>query len=485
MIFLVLVVTTVLRLINLGYSNLQGDEIKALFLSPQGQSVTDFLLTQRKGPIQFLITGAIKLITPDYSNEVLLRLPFALAGIASVFVFHKLLSNLFNSRLAFYASILLSVNGLFIAFSRIAQYQSFVILFSLLALYLLATSHKDKRRIYVAAIMWALSILSHYDGVFIAPMVGVLLLRWYKNQEISRKKKIKVITNFTLIFTFLIATFYIPFVLALTDGTLNYWQGRIASSGSKISSSQYLFGLYNPLGVTYFYYLFSLVGLFFAIRKSTLLTNGLLLWIAVPFIFMEIFVAIPGTHIYTYLIPTMVLVSLGITSIEKKFAKLHNKYLTKIYEIAVALILCFFTLTSYYVFVDNRYEYPWEDESIFGLNLSKPLSYYHLSLFGFPYNRTWEEVGEYLSSYDRTIPYTTNERSSISSYYIKNKRDGEKAGFYIEVAKPQSYMKNTTNKRILDWISVNDPLKVYYNPLGKQTAKIYLIPTSQSLQNYE
>lgn len=481
MIFLVLVVTTLLRLLNLGYSNLQGDEIKALFLSPQGQSVTDFLLTQRKGPIQFLITGAVKLLTPDYSNELLLRLPFALAGIASVFVFYKLLSHLFSTKLAFYASLLLSVNGLFIAFSRIAQYQSFVILFSLLSLYLLATSHKDARRIYVAALMWALSVLSHYDGVFIAPMVGILLFSWYKNQEISRKKRLKILTNFTLIFAFLTAMFYIPFVLSLTDGTLNYWQGRIASSGSKISSSHYLFSLYNPFGVTYFYYFFSLVGLFFAIRKSSLLTNGLLLWLAVPFIFMEIFVSIPGTHIYTYLIPTIILIALGITSLEKRLTRLHVRYLTRIYEVIVALLLSFFTLTSFYVFVDNRYEYPWEDESVFGLSLSKPLSYYHLSLFGFPYNRTWEEIGDYLATYDQNIPYTTNERSSISSYYVKNKRDGGKAGFYVEVASPQSYMKTTTNKRILEWISVNDPLKVYYNPEGKETAKIYLIPTSKGL----
>jgi len=481
MLFLVLVVTALLRLLNLGYSNLQGDEIKALFLRPQSQSVTDFLLTQRKGPIQFLITGATKLITPDYSNELLLRLPFALAGIVSIFVFYKLLSHLFSARLAFYASLLLSVNGLFIAFSRIAQYQSFVILFSLLSLYMLATSHKDARRIYIAAIMWALSVLSHYDGVFIAPMVGILLWIWYRNQEISRKKRLKILTNFTLIFAFLTALFYVPFVLSLTDGTLNYWQGRISSSGSKISSSQYLFSLYNPFLVTYFYYSFSLVGLFFAIRKQSLLTNGLLAWLAVPFIFMEVFVSIPGTHIYTYLIPTIILIAFGITSLEKKLAKLHINYLTKVYETVVAVVLCFFTLTSFYVFVDNKYEYPWEDEHVFGLNLSKPLAYYHLSLFGFPYNRTWEEIGEYLASYDQSIPYTTNERSSISSYYVKNKRDGGKAGFYVEITNPQSYMQTTANKRVLEWTRVNDPLKVYYNPEGKQTAKIYLVPTPQGL----
>lgn len=37
-----------LRLINLGYSNYQGDEIKALYRPQADQSMIDFLLNQRK-----------------------------------------------------------------------------------------------------------------------------------------------------------------------------------------------------------------------------------------------------------------------------------------------------------------------------------------------------------------------------------------------------------------------------------------------------
>lgn len=481
MIFLVLGVSALLRLVNLGYSNLQGDEIKALFLAPNGQSLTEFLLNQRKGPIQFLITGILKLFDANYANEFLLRLPFAIAGICSVLVLYKLVTQLFNTKVAFYASLLLSINGLFIAFSRIAQYQSFVILFALLTLYFLATADKNVNKLYMAAVMWALSILSHYDGVFIAPMVGALVWQWYKNANLSKNKKLKVITKFALLFTLLISIFYIPFVLSLTDGTLNYWQGRITSAGSKISSSHYLFELYNPIGMLYFYYLFSLIGLVFAIRKPTLSNIGLILWLAFPLIFMELLVSIPGTHIYTYLIPAIILIALGITTLEQQLQKVKLKLFTQAYESVVALMLCFFTLIAFHIFVDNKYEYPWEEEAILRLQLAKPLQYYHLSLFGFPYNRHWEEIADYLASYDVTIPYTTNERGSISSYYIKNKRDGANAGFYVEIVNPQSYMPTTSNKRILEWISLNEPLKVYYNPDGKETAKIYLIPTATSL----
>jgi len=80
-------VTLWLRLVNLGYSNYQGDEIKALSLPTPGQNLVDFIFQQRKGPTQFIITYLIKLVNPTFTNEFLARLPFALAGILAVFFF--------------------------------------------------------------------------------------------------------------------------------------------------------------------------------------------------------------------------------------------------------------------------------------------------------------------------------------------------------------------------------------------------------------
>lgn len=79
-----------LRLINLGYSNYQGDEIKALYRPQVGQNMIDFLLNQRKEPIQFLITYIMSIFNPEYDNEFLLRLPFAIAGILAIYFFTSL-----------------------------------------------------------------------------------------------------------------------------------------------------------------------------------------------------------------------------------------------------------------------------------------------------------------------------------------------------------------------------------------------------------
>jgi len=85
-----------LRFINLGYSDYQGDEIKAFFNPKEDGDYIQFLLDQRKGPNQFLVTGAIKGFTNNFENYFLTRLPFAMAGILSIYVFYLVVKRLFN-----------------------------------------------------------------------------------------------------------------------------------------------------------------------------------------------------------------------------------------------------------------------------------------------------------------------------------------------------------------------------------------------------
>ncbi len=61
-IIIVAIVSFVLRFINLRYSDFQGDEIKALYLPLENQSFFNYILDQRKGPIQFFITYLLKFL---------------------------------------------------------------------------------------------------------------------------------------------------------------------------------------------------------------------------------------------------------------------------------------------------------------------------------------------------------------------------------------------------------------------------------------
>jgi hypothetical protein len=86
--FALLIITIWLRIANLGYSDYQSDEIKALWRPASGQSGIDFLYMQMKGPTEFLVTYLFKFFDPTFSNEFLQRLPFALAGILSIYFFY-------------------------------------------------------------------------------------------------------------------------------------------------------------------------------------------------------------------------------------------------------------------------------------------------------------------------------------------------------------------------------------------------------------
>ena len=154
-----LFVTLWLRLANLGYSDYQGDELKALASPAAGQSLFDFLLEQKKGPTQFIASALIRLAHPTLENQFLTRLPFALAGIAAVYIFYRLVARHFGQRIAVCATLILSINGLLVGLARIVQYQSFVILFSLLALFCFSLALQEQRwkimGIYAGMLCWA------------------------------------------------------------------------------------------------------------------------------------------------------------------------------------------------------------------------------------------------------------------------------------------------------------------------------------------
>src|SRR3989344_1183262 len=471
-----------LRIINLGYSDYQGDEIKALFLPDSGQSISSFLLDQRKGPVQFIVTFLIKFINPMYSNELVTRLPFALAGIFAVLVFYKFLKLYFDEDTAFFSSFFLSTNGFLIAFSRIVQYQSFVILFMLLTLYFFGLAVKYEtwriRGIYMGFICWSISILSHYDGIFIFPFAFYLLFQVVKTLPNSKKTIISAL----LIFTFLVALFYIPFVLSISQSTLEYWENRLSGGGEKVSSSKYLFTVYHPIYTVHIYTLLASLGfarvLFDKLKKRSFSDTKtfIFLWFLVPAIFLELLVNIPGTHIFTYLIPLSFFLGYGVKTIKDFiFWFIKHNVANVLTYLGVFIVYAFLFLQSYAVYVDHTSEYPWEGEKFLIWEFPKPTPIFHLSMFGFPYYRNWEEIRNIVLSSENNGFYSTNERESISRYYIPLNKSSEKAGYYILIRNPQSFNETVTNVRVKTWIEKNLPIFTI-SKREKNIVEIYYIP---------
>ena len=496
------------RVQNVGYSDYQGDEIKAFFNPAKDGEYLQFLLDQRKGPNQFIVTGLIKDITDNYQNYFLTRIPFALAGVLSVIVFYFVVRNYFGTNIAIWSSIFFATNGFLIAFSRIVQYQAFVILFGLLGilLYQLFQSSKRYGFLYLSGVSFAISILFHYDGVFFALPVLVTGL-WALFQDFRVKDTPKDKKNLfqhllaVLISVGILLSFYVPFVLNISEQTLSYWQGRITGDvSSKVSSSYYLFTVYQPIYAIHFYILITFMGIFAIIfpyidqkiklgmktdfsSKISLNLLGVLIWGIVPLIMLEIFVGVPGTHIYTYLIPGMILMAYGLNFFYEFVKHNLNKVFTKLYIFGGILLFGFLAAQAHTIFVDNQSgEYPWEDKKFLIFTMNRPTPVFHLSMFGFPYNRNWQGVSEFMK--DTPNYYSSNEREPITRYYVKNQKAGDKIGYYIWIEAPQSFTEEIKNERTRTYIKDKEPVFVSSNPSGNKTL-IYFVPEDFKLPSNE
>lgn len=511
-IIIVFIVSAVLRISNLGYSDFQGDEIKALYYPNSGQSFFEFILDQRKGPVQFFITYILKFIDPLYENQFLLRLPFALAGIFAVIFFYKFVKLHFGDKVAFYSSLFFATNGLFIAFSRIVQYQSFVIFFAIVSLYFLSLANKNEKYkisgIYLGLIFWAFSILSHYDGVLVFSFVFYLLFRWLKDAKLEKDVKIRTIIISGILSVGLLVFFYVPFLKSINSATSDYWLHRItgASSG-KISSSKYLFKIYQPLFAFGSYVVLSVLGAVFillgffssfilkvknlpqfiktffshsteimqSIKKDKLRIICFFLWIGVSVFFFEKYVYISGTHIYNYFIPTFILLGFGIVSIESAIFKVFEYQLVRIFNfLGIFTIFVFLIAQSFVIFVDNRKEYPWEKERFLIWDFTKPDENYHLSLFGFPYYRDWEGIRNFAKSHPELQAYSSNEKKPLSGYYLDLDRNYEKSGLYVYIKNPQSFIEQISDDKAAYWVGRHSPVFTL-TAHGNDKVRVYMM----------
>jgi len=432
LLFLVFI-TLWLRLANLGYSDYYGDEIKAMWRPAPGQSAIEYLYAQKKGPTEFLVTYLDRFINPSYSNGFLLRLPFTLAGILGIYFFYRLVEMHFGKKIALYSTLLVSTNGIFIGLMRYAQYQSFVILFSLLALYFFSLAVQKgrwrTRGIYIGVAFWTAALFSHYDGVFIAPFAFYLLWRWYtQNAELSVRARLAHLAIPFALSALVLAIYFIPYLFSISEITSDYWTRRIAGPenvGEEKRSSILVFKLYNPLLALYIYPVLGILSLP-RIKK----TFPVVIWFAILWVVLEVAIFDPGTHIYNYLMPACILFAFGLEVLEGVFIKVLGAVWGQRMNI-LWLVLLFGSLAavSHLIFVDHTPEYPFENRKILFWTVGNPDGEYKLWPYGFPYYRRWEDIREYLTTTENNGYYYTNEQYNISIFYIPLGYSHQNAGY--------------------------------------------------------
>jgi len=437
---LLTLVTISLRFVNLGYSEFQGDEIRTLYTG--GSTFTEFLLTQRKGPIQYLVAYFIRLVSGG-NSEFLTRLPFALVGALSVVFLYLIVKEVFDRRVALVAALLFSVNGFFVAFSRIVQYQSFNYFLNLLALYFFILLNKSKsvKYLYLGSLALGLGFLAHYDSVFYILPSLYFIVGWYKGSATPQKMQKLLLAS--LFFVFISSIFYLPYILHsnFIANTKTYLLRRASGEGERKETSNLItYTLYNPFLSFYLLLLASVVGAILGKLKHLFVY----LWFVPSFVLLIYVFSIPGTHIYNFVIPLFILSAYGVVSI---YDKLKSPVLKWVYTVPVAVCLIFLFLQSWILFVDHTTEYPWYPKKVVFLLASMPPTSYNLSIFGFPYNRKFGEINTFIVSNTEIEKVLSNENSKIIGHYVKPERSFKSSQvLYIYVYGPQSLETDKTMK---------------------------------------
>ena len=247
-----------LRLIHLGYSEFQGDEVAVMQKAAAAiDGRDDALFLHKKGPAEILLPLSGYALT-GRSNEFAARLPFSLASLVGLAALYALARRWFGERSALWGALFWALCGFAVAFGRIVQYQSLVLMFG--ALTLLALTRRrclpSRTLAAVAGAFAALGLWAHSDAVFVL-LPALLWLLWSVRGERPLARLWYAVWPGLLSGGLLLALFYLPFALhPHFSATVAYLQSRGGAQPpyNNLAAAFDLFTVYHAV-----YYLAALI----------------------------------------------------------------------------------------------------------------------------------------------------------------------------------------------------------------------------------
>jgi hypothetical protein len=471
------------RLLDLGYSEFQGDEGVVVMRAARAILGDDAqLFYHQKGPAEVLLPMATWTLSGTI-NEWQARLPFAFAGLLGVVALYLLGRRWFNRRNGQIAALLLAINGYFVGFGRVVQYQSLVLAVTTLALLALwRWSEGEGRRWLIAgAALLSFGFLAHYDAGLALPTAAYIVgRRLWRAQSERRTLWVEVLVAGALAFA-IFALFYLPFIrhpnFAKTLGYLS--SARVGTKGplynnllsslplaTFYNSTYYLIGLVSLLIVASFlpfrrlglliptacYLLLILqspisslqspiwvgpvlAGLLTAIllsRRSSAPSRAAWLWFGAPFLFYYFLVRDPRTHVLNVFPGACLLASLPLTRIRQHFhAPRFTPHVSRFtshvsrftFHALLLSSLAILVLLAYYpylVFVQH------DPEIKRTWPAHRPALYWrpdaelpHDGYFGFPYRAGWKVVGLLIEEGALSGVYASNEEQEVAGWYTR------------------------------------------------------------------
>lgn len=505
-----------LRLVNLNYSEFQGDEATVMVRAARALAGDDSILFQhKKGPAELtLVMGTWRLT--GITNEWMGRLPFAwanLLGLAAVFL---LCRHLGPRRLGITVVALLAIEGYFLAFGRIVQYQSIVFALGTLGLLCLLRFYRDGQwsLVFLAVVLFAGGFMAHYDAAMALP-AGLVLLGarlWADRQNFRKALLLLLVAASTGLI--LIGLFYLPFLQSPYMGhTSGYMSERLgAGFSNNLQASFELTAVYDSV----FYIVAMLIGLGMTAlntwakwgRLGRLLGGALLLavaatavwpqrwlvgqvtlawlphailllgailapgqsmprravwvWFSIPWLFYLFVPAFPRTHIHVFFPAWAILVAFSLVEAASWLAKRSRPWRWMVAGPAVLFCL----VCAYYpimMFIDHTPEYRRTfPDSKLALYWTPYEQIPADGLFGFPYRAGWKVFGYLRDAGIVEDSFDTNEEPVITRYYTR-----QAARWYC--SSPDLYITapNVQDEIVIPWEQIDSE----YEPIIQVTVE--------------
>jgi|GEM_PF-514943 len=188
-IYLILALATVLRLRQLGVRDFWYDEAFTGIAVKESWSGMLGMIMKDVHPPLYYITLKLFSVPFDYS-VVGIRLFSAIFGILCVFAVYLFAKELFGKRAALFASLIAALSPFAIQYSQEGRMYSMFAFFILMAGYFLVkslratefTSYRVNRYSILFGLFLGLSALTHYMGIFFAPIFYLVYVVWNFNK---------------------------------------------------------------------------------------------------------------------------------------------------------------------------------------------------------------------------------------------------------------------------------------------------------------
>jgi hypothetical protein len=511
-----IVIAAALRLTHLGYSEFQGDEAAVLVRAAEAlEGNEEAVFGHKKGPAELTVVMASWRLA-GVTNEWMARLPFSwssLLGLVAVFLVCRRLGQPIAGGIAV---CVLGINGYFVGFGRIVQYQSLVFALSSLGL-LCSLAYADSGRSSVlatGAAFFAGGLLAHYDGLLVLPAAAIPVAGWLRRDGRGRGRTLAATGVALSVAVAVLGVFYLPFVLGPYVGhTSSYLAGRIGGDSlfvNNLRSSFELSLLYNAIyllgliaaswtGLTLATWrrwgrvgtaaggcliaaaaaaavwpeLFAVGGISLAWLPVACLLVGacaapglktgmraVWTWLAVPALIYLFVVAQPLTHVHTLFPALSILCGVALAGLGRALAPRSRPALA----VACAAGLAVYAICGFYasmLFVDHTPEY------VRTYPASRNPLYWtpydclpEEGLFGFPYRAGWKAVGYLVDDGWLSGSYDSNEEPDVTDYYTRR-------SLRLSCASPDYYViaRNVQDEVEVRW----DEVGVSYRQLATVT----------------